>query len=590
MTTYPGPLGAALRIVDDTWCELSRSPYLQAKLGRTPARLPEISLAEASRRSRVGRVLLEQIAGAQQGELPHDLRLMLQLAAHYARAWAREADWYWLVHDPLGTGTAGLFSATAYCGGFLVATLRGIVQAAPFEHAGDLDRYLALMADYPRLLDQMRERANGQTQRGILMPKVQVVQARTLLCALRADAGPMWRVAAARLPTGEHGGFHREVERRIAQHIEPAFDALLAVYDDAYLANAPERVGMGQYPGGAQVFAELAKHHTTLDLSPEQIHAAGLERMARIGQQMRAVRAEQGYANDPAAYHAKLDADPAWRAHSPQAVIDKFQRYIDRFTPHYARCFGWSLGSPPAAAALPGALETSMSFGYYNAPCAPGAPGVYFFNGRNLTRKGLATLAALNYHELVPGHHQHMVTQNENAALHPLQAHSFVNAYNEGWAEYAATLAGELGCYAEHQERYGRLMMDAFLTSRLVVDTGMNAFGWSLEQAREYMRANAHLSESEIETESIRYSCDIPAQSLAYKLGDTYLLELRKRMQARLGAQFDLRDFHHAVLHPGALPLPALALHLDHVCAGRLASGTAAADAGDAAAIAAQTA
>jgi uncharacterized protein (DUF885 family) len=140
---------------------------------------------------------------------------------------------------------------------------------------------------------------------------------------------------------------------------------------------------------------------------------------------------------------------------------------------------------------------------------------------------------------------------------------SFNNAFNEGWAEYAATFAGEIGLYAEPAERYGRLMMDAFLTCRLVVDTGMNALGWSLEQAREYLREHGHMSEAEVCSETVRYSCDIPAQSLAYKLGDTFLVNLRERMRGRLGERFDVRAFHDAVLRPGALPLPLVATNVD---------------------------
>ena len=109
--------------------------------------------------------------------------------------------------------------------------------------------------------------------------------------------------------------------------------------------------------------------------------------------------------------------------------------------------------------------------------------------------------------------------------------------------------------YQEPAERFGKLIMDSFLSCRLVVDTGMNALGWSLEQARDYMRANAFISEAEILTETIRYSCDIPAQSLAYKLGDVKMMEMRKAMSDRLGSRFDIRDFHQIVLSEGALPL-----------------------------------
>jgi uncharacterized protein (DUF885 family) len=208
-----------------------------------------------------------------------------------------------------------------------------------------------------------------------------------------------------------------------------------------------------------------------------------------------------------------------------------------------------------------------MTFGYY-APPTPGNPvGRFLINIDNVSRSAMPYAASLNYHELVPGHHLHFASQAENAALHPLRSYGFVNAFNEGWAKYAATLAGEIGMYEAPEERFGRLIMDAFAICRLVVDTGMNALGWSLEQARDYMRANAFLSEAEIRSESIRYSCDIPAQGLPYKLGEYFLAEQREVMRAALGDSFDIREFHDAMLRPGALPLPLVAANVDRAIA-----------------------
>ncbi len=204
-----------------------------------------------------------------------------------------------------------------------------------------------------------------------------------------------------------------------------------------------------------------------------------------------------------------------------------------------------------------------MTFGYYDPPGPGRNQGVFYFNSGNLTQQALFNVGALTYHELVPGHHLHLCTQLDNSTLHPFRTHSNVNAYNEGWAEYAATFAGEIGMYEEPEERYGRLVMDAFLTCRLVVDTGMNALGWSLERAREYMREHSGMAETEVLSETLRYSCDIPGQSLAYKLGDTQILGMRERMRDGLGSSFDLKTFHAAILGPGALPITDLQWHVD---------------------------
>ena len=214
-------------------------------------------------------------------------------------------------------------------------------------------------------------------------------------------------------------------------------------------------------------------------------------------------------------------------------------------------------------APLPEALSSAMTFGYYAPQTLDQDKGLFIFNSVNLSKGPLNNIGALNYHELVPGHHFHLATQQENETLHPLRQRSIVNAYNEGWAEYAATFAGEIGMYREPEERFGRLMMDAFLTCRLVVDTGMNVLGWTIEEARQYLRNNGFMPEAEIHSETIRYSCDMPGQALAYKLGDTFLYDARERMRTALGDRFDIRDFHDAVLKPGALPLPLLKQHVE---------------------------
>jgi uncharacterized protein (DUF885 family) len=282
---------------------------------------------------------------------------------------------------------------------------------------------------------------------------------------------------------------------------------------------------------------------------------------------MKALLLKIGFQGTPEDYLAAVERDPAWRATGEQALGAVFERYIDRIAPHIPDYFDFRPEAPHGVAALPSAFAGSMTFGYYDAPNPDNPVGRYLFNAENLAHNALANIAALNYHELVPGHHFHIASQRENKLLHPVRSNSFVNAFNEGWAEYAATLAGEMGMYESPEEQFGRLMMDSFLTCRLVVDTGMNALGWSLEQARDYLRDNAFMPETEIGTETLRYSSDIPAQSLAYKLGEHYLVACREKMRARLGDKFDIRAFHDSVLMPGALPLPLVGENVERAAA-----------------------
>lgn len=554
-------VGRALVLIHDAWAQLAKNASVWTSTGEPLRAVPRVDLAEAERRARASEDLLARAAEIDLGALPHELALTVRVAVGRAQSWAREADWYWLAFDPLGVGFYAMFAASSYGGGFLLGSLVKSFVSFPFAARGDRDRYLGLVSDYAVLVDQMRERTEGQAARGIFMPRPLLEQAKPLLTGLKGQALAALMPAADRLD-GDAGAFLGEVGRRLEQEVAPAFDAFRALLDGDYALSCRDAVGIDQFPGGAEAYGTLVRMHTTMDLTPEQVHAKGLARMASVWGQMDDLLKSTGFDGDPKAFVSAAAADPNWRADTPEAVGAVFQRYIDRIKPRLAEAFHRQSDAPYAAEPLPAALAGSMTFGYYDPPTPDKPVGRYLFNAQNLAKNDLCGVASLTYHELSPGHHLHLSRQLEANHLHPLRKAAFCNAYNEGWAEYAATLAGELGCYEAPQEQFGRLMMDAFLTCRLVIDTGMNALGWDIERARQYMREFTFMPETEISTESVRYSCDIPGQSLAYKLGDTQMMELREEMRTALGNRFDIRDFHEAVLKPGALPFPVLTDHV----------------------------
>jgi uncharacterized protein (DUF885 family) len=545
----------AILVLDDAFREYSQSAFVLEAIGAPLSSIPQISHEDASRRTELGLSLIERISALDGAMLPPPIRTALELAERLARSWSHEADWYWLVFDARHMGYLAMFAPTSYGGGSLINRLHSAFPKFVFNEAGDLDRYLGLVSDYGRLIRQMHERTTGQAERGIRMPAPQVAQAEVLLKRFRADADRLLRVDHRRTVSLAGTAFADRVEQRIADTVLPSYDAFLADLRGPLADDAPEMVGLAQYPGGEAVYAELVKLHTTVEITPEEVHAIGLERIERIREQMETILAEVGFDGVPADYIAQTGADPAWHAADADGLRTHFERYIARMEPVIGDYFRHTPSTDHGVRPLSDALTGSMTFGYYNAPSPSDPQGTYYFNAHNLANQPLLNIAALTFHELEPGHHLQMAGQQEAGVLHPLVAHSFVNAYAEGWAEYAAALAGEMGMYREPEERFGKLIMDSFLTCRLVVDTGMNALGWSLEEARAYMRANAFISEAEILTETIRYSCDIPAQSLAYKIGDVRLMAMRAEMAERLGERFDIRDFHDVVLEEGSLPL-----------------------------------
>ncbi|HEY0916615.1 MAG TPA: DUF885 domain-containing protein [Solimonas sp.] len=528
--------------------------------------LPDISLEGAQRRAACGQEILRLLSGIDDASLSHEVVLTATLARFFAQAWSQDADRYWLAVDVMENTFYGPFVQTAYTGGFIFNELRKVLAEFVFRRDSDADRYLALLGDTVHLLHQIHQRTAGQAERGIRIHKLQLPGSRKLLEGLRNTAAAVYPVAPERLAAlPDAAARSAEIQRRIDQSVLPAFDALISQLDEHYEALAPEGVGMDKLPGGAAVYAELLRMHTTMDLTPEQVHAAGHERMARIQAQMAEVRQQLGFTGTEAEFAVHLRRQPGAIAASADEIGEKMRRHKDRVEQRFDEFFAQRSAWEYDLERLPAALESGMTWGYYSRPIGNEKRGLYYYNGSKLDSQSVIAAASLVFHELVPGHHLHLTLQMSNPDLSDFRRSCVVNAFNEGWAEYAAALAGEMGLYDNPYDRYGRLSQDAFLTCRLVVDSGMNVLGWSWEQAKQYMREHTMCAEGEIESDTLRYSCGIPAQSLAYKLGDEEILRMRRKLQDRLGEQFSFRDFHSAVLGCGALPLPALEWHLDQV-------------------------
>jgi uncharacterized protein (DUF885 family) len=258
-----------------------------------------------------------------------------------------------------------------------------------------------------------------------------------------------------------------------------------------------------------------------------------------------------------------LEKDPRFIPKTPEEIGDRLMSHVSRIEPKVDAFFVRRPKAPYGVKRLEPALEGAQTFGYYSPPTAAEPRGYYRYNASKLEERSLLGSAGLAYHELVPGHHFQIALAGENTDLPPFRREYFDTAYTEGWAEYAAYLAGDMGMYAEPYDRIGRLAMDLFISTRLVVDTGMNALGWSRERAMTFMKENTMSSETQIKTESLRYSADIPGQALGYKLGALKIRELRERAREKLGERFDIRRFHEAVLSSGVLPLSTLERHID---------------------------
>lgn len=540
--------------------QLDHQPGVRIQRGLDVVKLPDSSYASAQKDVEAFRAFRRRLARIDPKGLSHEEWLSREIF-----------DWQ-LANDVAGVEHFwDFFEVTPYSAPF--RSFQEVFTNVKFRDLKDEHRYLDLLRQYAREIDQIRTNLEAQRSRGILLPKAEIDTVVELIRSFvhKPEESPL-TVSPERLqkfyPEGA-ATFQAEVRKLIETAVNPALEALASLPDSkAYRDAAPEQVGLGHYPGGQETYAYLVALHTTLDakdpkITPAAIHRRGLEEVARLNGRLEAVRKQIGFQGDLAAFRRFLKTDPRFFVKTPAEVSERLLAPVRRIEPHIKDYFLHVPKAPYGVARLEPEMEGGMTYGYYRQPI-PGRPeGDYLFNGSKLDERSMLSAAALIYHELIPGHHFQISLQQENASLPEFRRNSYPTAFVEGWAVYASELAEEMGGYSDPYDLCGMLAQNLFLASRLVVDTGMNALGWTRQQAIDYLRENTFESDTQIGTETLRYSVDIPAQALAYKMGSSTIWELRRHAEKELGAKFDLRRFHGAVLGSGAMPMTVLAKQVD---------------------------
>ncbi len=376
--------------------------------------------------------------------------------------------------------------------------------------------------------------------------------------ALVPDDARLGAVAAA-----DRVAFKAQAQTIVTQEVVPAFNGVAEYLGGAYRSGAPAGVGLSQYPGGREYYQHLILAYTTLTTTPEALHARGLTEVGRLNAELNGIRAQVGFSGTLAEFKRYLAHDPRFFPKTPQEFGDRLELYVGRAQAAVPQYFLHTPTAPYGVAPLPQALAGSQTFGYYDQPKAARPKGIYYYNAWHPERTSMLGAGALICHELIPGHHFQIALQQENAALPDVRRYDFSETgFVEGWGEYASQLCWDMGVYRTPYDKAGRIMQDLMVSTRLVVDTGMNALGWSRERAMQYMRENLTLSDAQIASESLRYSTDIPGQALAYKTGELTMLAIREEARKKLGSAFDIRRFHAWLIDSGSMTLDTLRAHV----------------------------
>jgi uncharacterized protein (DUF885 family) len=436
------------------------------------------------------------------------------------------------------------------------------IRSRPLKTAADTSAYLQSLQRVVPLLDAIYDGLVRRAARGVRLAKPAIPASVALLRAYTAPgASNPFSTTPSQVQTLDSttgAAFSVRTSALVDTRIAPAAARIVSLLEGPYAAAASDAVGLSSYPGGRAYYDWLVQWHTTLPVTAQELHDYGLAEVARIEREMADIRREVGFTGTREAFHAQLARDPRFFAKTPDEFGARLMLYAMRLKPRLDATFSKQPHAPGDVRRLAPELEPALTFGFYQPPSVTDSTGHYFFNGTGLDQRSLLTAAPLIAHELWPGHHFQISLALENSALPPFRRNRSYTAFSEGWGDYASLVAGELGLYSDPYDRYGRLAMEMFIACRLVVDTGTNAFGWSLERLRNYMRAHVLESETQILTESLRYSTDLPGQALAYKAGSREFQRLRTESAARLGAAFDIRAFHAFVLDQGSLPMSVL--------------------------------
>ena len=432
----------------------------------------------------------------------------------------------------------------------------------PFDSVKHYEDFVKRSEGFPAYVDRQIETLRRGIREGVTIncPAARAAPS-SYRDGLAADPekNPFYRPIGV-LPKGisetDRARLAADFRRMIAERIVPGFRKFDRFFREEYAPRCRRGFGIGGIPHGKEWYAYAIEATTNLTMDPKEIHATGLREVARITSEMEKVKDQLGFRGSLAAFRKGLLQDPRYFFKSSDEMFAAFEKVkatvaakvpnLFRLVPKTDYKVVRSSNPEDAGASYRGPTE-SMPFGRF------------IVNTSNLHIVPIYEVTTLSLHESVPGHHFQLALQFEmkDRLSEYRRKLFFSGSFVEGWALYAESLGEEMGLYADPMQRLGHLNDEMLRAVRLVVDSGIHAYGWSRAKTVAYMKANLASSEKDIGIEANRYSV-WPAQALSYKLGQLKILELRRLAERELGSKFDLKGFHAAVIGNGTVSLPVL--------------------------------
>ena len=452
-----------------------------------------------------------------------------------------------------------------------VSQIEGIQQDAehtlavmPRQTVADYEDILARLEALPKAVEQQKALLEAGLKNKKTPPRITLrdlpkqIDDLVPANALASPLLPAFGEWPLNFPQGERDRLTERAKVIYSGQVVPAFRRLREYLAEKYIPACREAIAASELPDGPAAYSFHVRWQTTTDLTPQQIHLIGLAEVKRIRAEMDKLIASTGFPGGFRDFTEFLRTDARFYYADEDSLVDGYRIIAKRIDPELARLFGKLPRLPYGVAPVPAFEAPSQTTAYYR-PGSPeaGRPGTYFANTFDLKSRPKWEMEALTMHEAVPGHHLQISLAQELEDAPEFRKHIGYSAFVEGWALYAESLGEELGFYKDPYAKFGQLSYEMWRAIRLVVDTGMHSMGWSREQAIAFFRENTGKADQDIIVEVDRYIV-WPGQALAYKIGQLKIRALRREAETKLGARFNVRAFHDAVLANGALPLGLL--------------------------------
>ena len=553
----PDSLLAQLRLeraVEEHWrfLELSR-PELAARADITVTRLPDPTLEQAKWEAQVARGGLAALDEVVIEALTEDSYVTWQVLQWELNAIAGRVAFHWTRLNDLAPGHS-VFDQSIE-----------ILKAQRIEQAPDAERFTALLRSVSDLAKNVQAEYEERARRNIRLSRPEAMRAIAYLRELIApsEASPFW--LPAEFPHSSDSAWQsqlvRAVEGLIEQQVNPSLDSL-ATFLERNLDEGADPPGLSRFPGGAGHYATLLRHRSTIDMTPADAHAIGVREVTRIAALADSARRLAGLPANRDSLRRVIATDSTFAVDLQRSIPEAAAQLYERAMKSLDSLFQPEPAMPLAIGVM--RRETDLSpLASYEPASAAKISARYLLNPLQLEARSALVLPGLIIGDLIPGMHRQQATQFENADLPAFRRLGYHDGFVGGWTLYALDVADSLSGAFAPWERYSLRLRELAAACGLVVDTGINAFGWTRRDALDFLRSNLPWDDADLERDFIVAANESPGAMAAATLGARELRGLRRWAMTELGERFDLAAFHREVLRIGSVPLPILGTHLE---------------------------